>query len=303
MSDGQAARKPESAKVRRELARYLRSGQWDTEFLAWSGNALVRARDGKQALREALVAEVRRRAPDAPVPAALRDLDLPRFIRRKVAPMVQGLFPATEQGVVLGVLARSITFLTPITIVDVLRTTPWLFTAWLLANLYLLSVGAEPLSEEAPFIVGLSEEATCFVSMSYFEPEAPLADFLVHEAAHVFHNCKRARIGLPFTRRREWLLEIAFRKRETFAYACEAYSRLLELGDSRASRQALLDDHVAGHLPPCESVEPDEYVALLRSAVAARNGWKRILAGCTVEGSRRAAAPGPAFPSPADMLA
>jgi hypothetical protein len=37
-------------------------------------------------------------------------------------------------------------------------------------------------------------------------------------------------MGLPYTRRREWPLELAFAKRETFAYACEAYSRILELG-------------------------------------------------------------------------
>jgi hypothetical protein len=287
--------------VRREIARYLRSGQSDPEFLAWPGRPLARAREGRKALREALVTEVRRRAPNAPVPAALRELDLPRFTRRKVAPMVQGLFPAGEQEVVLRVLARSVTFLTPATIVNVLRTTPWPFTAWLLANLYLLSAGAEPLSDEAPCIVGLSEETTCFVSMSYFEPDAPLADFVVHEAAHLFHNCTRARIGLPFTRRCEWLLQIAFRKRETFAYACEAYSRLLELGDSRASRQALLDEHAALHLPPCEMVVPEEYVAILRAAVTARNGWKRILALCAAEQPRRASAPSPMPPSPVDM--
>jgi hypothetical protein len=74
--------------------------------------------------------------------------------------------------------------------------------------------------------------------MDYFQTEEPLADFIVHEVAHIFHNCKRKRIGLPFPRRREWLLEIDFAKRETFACACEAYSRLLEVGDCRAARQA-----------------------------------------------------------------
>ena len=76
-----------------------------------------------------------------------------------------------------------------------LRTTSWDSTAWVLANLYLLNAGAEPLSDEAPRIVVLSEGTTCFVTMSYFEPDAPLADFLVHEAAHVFHNCKPRRLA------------------------------------------------------------------------------------------------------------
>ena len=39
---------------------------------------------------------------------------------------------------------------------------------------------------------------------------------------------ERRTVGLPETRQREWLLDIDFRKRETFAYACEAYSRILE---------------------------------------------------------------------------
>ena len=44
----------------------------------------------------------------------------------------------------------------------------------------------------------------------------------------MFHNCKRRSAGLPQTRRNEWLLDIAFRKRETFAYACEFYSLILQ---------------------------------------------------------------------------
>jgi hypothetical protein len=110
-------------------------------------------------------------------------------------------------------------------------------------------------------------------------PARPTAQH-VHEVAHIFHNRKRKRIGLPFTRRREWLLQIAFVKRETFAYGCEAYSRLLELGDCRASREALLEEHAAGLLPPQDLVESEEYLSILRTAISARNGWKRILAAC-----------------------
>ncbi len=39
-------------------------------------------------------------------------------------------------------------------------------------------------------------------------------------------------MGPPETHQREWLLDIDFRKRETFAYACEAYSRILEAGST-----------------------------------------------------------------------
>jgi hypothetical protein len=55
--------------------------------------------------------------------------------------------------------------------------------------------------------------------LDYFRHEDPFADFVVHEIAHIFHNCKRRAAGLPETRMRDWLLDIDFRKRETFAYA------------------------------------------------------------------------------------
>jgi hypothetical protein len=103
---------------------------------------------------------------------------------------------------------------------------------------YLSSVGAPLLGTEAPSIVGLSVETTCFVSAGYFEDDDPFADFVVHEVAHVFHNCKRGFVGLPQTGRREWLLDIEFGKRETFAYSCEVYSCIAR-ARSRRDRLAL----------------------------------------------------------------
>ena len=102
-------------------------------------------------------------------------------------------------------------FLTPDNISAILAEAHWLGTAWDLANLYLLSIGAAPLGDDAPNIVGLSEETTCYVSMEYFADTPRFADFVVHEAAHIFHNCKRHTIGLPHTRTREWVLEIEYR--------------------------------------------------------------------------------------------
>jgi hypothetical protein len=194
--------------------------------------------------------------------------------------MVQGFFPQKEQAVILNMLERSVVFLTPATINAVLEKAAWLKTAWDLANIYLTSLDAKPLSESAPDIVGLSEEMTCFVSMKYFSNNNPLEDYVIHEAAHIFHNCKRETVGLRETRRREWLLEIDFAKRETFAYACEAYSRILELGETRSARSRLLSEHAEEPMPPDDRVEGAEYVDILREAVAARNGWKRILERC-----------------------
>jgi hypothetical protein len=127
----------------------------------------------------------------------------------------------------------------------------------------------------------LSEETTCYVSMEYFRPNGRFEDFIVHEAAHTFHNCKRGTIGLRHTRRHEWLLHLEFKKRETFAHACEAYSRILEHGVGPADRRRLQDELEDGPMPPTDRVDLDEYLDILCEAVVARNGWKHILARCS----------------------
>jgi hypothetical protein len=192
---------------------------------------------------------------------------------------VRGLFPRAEQEVVLDLLGRSVVFLTPSNIDAVLSRTPWHGTAWALANLYLASVGTKPLSGAGPQIVGLSEDTTCYVSAEYFRASGRFEDFIVHEAAHLLHNCKRRTIGLRETRRREWLVELDFSKRETFAYACEAYS-ILDRSRRPADRGRLLRELEAEPPPATGRVDPDEYRGILREAVTARNGWKVILKRC-----------------------
>jgi hypothetical protein len=276
-----------TSSIQEEIERFLRTGEHDLLFSAWPGNNLLAcAERGDSDLREALIAEVRRREKGRALPDGPRDLDITTFTRRKVEPMVRGLFPGSEQEPVLDLLERSVVFLSAGNIERILREEDWLHTAWDLANLYLVSIGAEPLSDSAPRIVGLSEDTTCYVSMEYFEAGERFADFVVHEVAHIFHNCKRRTIGLPETRRREWLLAIEFRKRETFAYACEAYSRILELGATQAARRQLLEEHAAGPTPSDDRVDWQEYVDILREAATARNGWKRILRRCSPQRSR-----------------
>ena len=133
----------------------------------------------------------------------------------------------------------------------------------------------------------LSEETTCHVSVEYFDANNRFDDYVVHEAAHIFHNCKRETLGLNAIRHREWLLEIDFAKRETFAYACEAYSRILELGKTRSTRNRLLSELADGAMPPDERVHGAEYVDILREAVAAGNGWKSIRERCSPSRSPR----------------
>lgn len=221
-----------------------------------------------------------RRAKRRPAPELPQGFDGFAFTRAKVEPMVCGLFPRAERQAVLALLERAVVFLTPANFDLVLRHQPWLGTAWDLANLYLASIGAEPLGEGAPAIVGLSEETTCFVALQYFSESDPFADFVVHEVAHVFHNCKRDTVGLPVTRRREWLLDIDYGKRETFAYACEAYARIVERARDLAGRAALAREYGRdGHISEVR-VDPDEVADILREAAPRRNGWRVILARC-----------------------
>jgi hypothetical protein len=276
---------------REEIDSYLSTGHSDPLFFAWPGDVFERSRMAETDLRSALITEVERRAAAAPPQVSVPELDLVAFTRARVEPMVRGLFPRDEQEAVLGVLERSVVLLTPANIADVLRNGYWLHTAWDLANLFLASVGADLLGPDATGIVGLSEETTCYITPEYFAHQGRFDDFIVHEAAHVFHNCKRHTMGLPESRNREWPLAIDFGKRETLAYACEAFSRIAEHGPTRTARLALVAE-VARRGPPDEDrVDPREYLDILGEAASAQNGWKRILARCApARRARRATA-------------
>jgi hypothetical protein len=262
-----------------EIERYCGTGESDPYHAAWSGSFMERANRAHDDLRGALVRTVRRLAEGlnhAPLP----EDDTVSLTRAKVEPMVRGLFPRAEQDVVLATLEQSVVFVTSANIEPLLLKRDFDSSAWTLANLYLASLGAELLGEDAPHLVGLSEETTCYVSPEYFAEDDPFADFIVHEAAHIFHNCKRATIGLRETRTKEWLLDIEYRKRETFAYSCEAYARVLQSGNSPAERRALADEYGrAAHISE-ERADAAEVASIVREAAAARNGWKVILARC-----------------------
>jgi hypothetical protein len=262
-----------------EIERYLRSGDTDPHRAAWPGGFMERAHRARDDLRGALVREVSRLAgarTHRPPPEA----DTVALTRRKVEPMVRGLFPRAEQEPVLAVLERSVVFVTSANIEPLLRGHGFDGSAWTLANLYLASLGAELLGEGAPRLVGLSEGTTCYVSLGYLAEDDPFADVVVHEAAHVFHNCKRGTVGLRETRTKEWLLDIEYRQRETFAYACEAYARVLERATNRADRRVLAEEYGRAVRIREDRVDAAEVASIVRAAAAARSGWKVILARC-----------------------
>ena len=143
-----------------------------------------------------------------------------------------------------------------------------------------MGIGAEPLGRDMRGVVGMSEQTTGYVSLDYFSQQDELADYVVHEAAHLFHNTKRRTAGLRETRSQQWLLPIALEKRETFAFGCERYSRILELGKRPADRRHLLE--ILNRRPPLPKHlgDPEEFREMLAEAVSRRNGWKTILQRC-----------------------
>jgi hypothetical protein len=270
-----------------EIDRYLRTGDYDPLLRAWPGRHVLESIEaGSRALRDALIKELRCRKSRVPGKNSVAPSgdDLIAFTRAKVEPMVRGLFPRKEAEPVLALLERSVVFVTPKQVEPLIEKAR-LGTAWAIANIYLGSIGAERLDGKARGYVGLSEETTCYVSLEYFAADDPFADFVVHEAAHMFHNNKRRMAGLPETRRRQWLLPIEFGKRETFAYACEAYSCIRERSRRPADRRALFEELKTLPTPPDDRVDLDEYFSMLDDAVARRNGWKAILEACSVQRS------------------
>src|SRR5262245_90351 len=140
-----------------EIKRYLRTGDADMDARAWPGDFMERGRRQDADLRAALVREVRRLArgrAHEPLPANVGI----EFTRAKVEPMVRGLFARAEQEVVLATLEKSVLYVTSDTIESIILNHRWDRSAWDLANLYLVSVGARLLGKKAPRIVGLSEE-------------------------------------------------------------------------------------------------------------------------------------------------
>jgi hypothetical protein len=162
-----------------------------------------------------------------------------------------------------------------------LQSLTWDRTAWVIANMYLRSLGLKTLGDDDSTPVGMSEETSCYVTSECLVETDPFADFVVHEAAHIFHNCKRRTLGLPQTRTREWLLDIDFRKRETFAYSCEAYSRVVDGAVDRRERLRRAEAFAQGHHFPVHAADMPEVIDIVRGAAASRSGWKLILARCT----------------------
>jgi hypothetical protein len=80
------------------IAQYLSTGEHDPLFSDWPGAHLAaRGRQGDFELRDALISSVISRTPHATAPEELKGVDLAPFARKKLEPMVRGLFSRGEQ--------------------------------------------------------------------------------------------------------------------------------------------------------------------------------------------------------------
>jgi hypothetical protein len=75
-------------------------------------------------------------------------------------------------------------------------------------------------------------------------------------------------------------------KRGTFAYACEAYSCVLQQTKNSAERRTLAEDYGRAERISEECVDTAEIASIVRAASAARNGWKVIARCAPVRRSR-----------------
>jgi hypothetical protein len=66
-----------------------------------------------------------------------------------------------------------------------------------------------------------------------YETQDPYSDVVVHETAHLLHYLKPRNFGLNVRRHQERFVDIEFRHRELFAYACGAYARVVLHGERK----------------------------------------------------------------------
>ena len=272
------------------IERFLRTGKetWDGAgsgrfTLAGFNENEAYTRASKTALRSlfGLLAEL--------LPAEARTTPQvgPKTIRRRIEPMVKGLVQDDWQEVALRELtARTfvLNFQGARTAMDAELATSFMGTArqilWALYGDYGLK----------PERIDMGCDGVCagefaHVTLSAYESKDPYTDVIVHEAAHLLHYLKPRHYRLHTRRGQERFVDVEFRHRELFAFACEAYSRVV-LHGGRKSRIAFAEKmHDGAFSFPRSQVE--EVAALVLCAARARNGWSVIREATVIHRTRR----------------
>jgi hypothetical protein len=210
-----------------------------------------------------------------PAEAQLTPYIAPGTIRPRVEPMVKGLVQEDWQEVALRELAsrtfvlnfRGAKAAMDVELPSCDMESPWRIL-WALYGDY----GLKPDDIEM-MCDGLAGDFA-HVRWSAYETKDPYSDVIVHETAHLLHYLKPRNFGLHVHRHQERFVDVEFRHRELFAFACEAYSRVVVRGE-RKWRLAFAEkmQESAFSFPPDQLVE---VAALVLEAARARNGWRVI---------------------------
>lgn len=254
------------------VERYILTGTVDPTFPDWPGGLAERRRQGAQTLRAVLCRVVAWRARQSPMAGARLPIDVEGVVRARVSPMLRGLFSPEEAEVLTRSLPPRVVVLTAGTFPAAAERVP-LEAAWDLANLLLDDLRVPTLADDVPELLGLCAGGRAWVLPRALRA-APLAsganpnsgavgtDVIVHEVAHLLHIVPRGELGLLPPE--GTALAVPARRRETFAYAAEAWAC-----HSRTGGPPL------GELYPGRDdarVDPEALARLLQEAEATADG-------------------------------
>jgi hypothetical protein len=156
-----------------------------------------------------------------PAEARLAPLVAPETIRSRINPMVKGLVQSDWQEIALRELTGR-TFVLNLqgakAAIDAEFSTCYMGSAWQILWSLFGDYGLKPdeIEAECDGIAGDYAHAR----WSAYQSEDPYGDVIVHEAAHLLHYLKPGQYGLHVRRGQERFVDVEFRHRELFAFAC-----------------------------------------------------------------------------------
>jgi len=260
------------------IERFLRTGEETWEGAGSGRFSLAQFKEDEaysRATAAALQNLLDRLADLLPAEAQADPLVSPETIRQRIEPMVSGLVQADWRDVALHeITARTFILNLPGTrkAVEAELSTCFMGSAWRVLWSLFEDYGLKP----DDINVGCDGLAGDYahVRWSAYHTDDPYSDVVVHEAAHMLHYLKSSQYGFQVRRGQERFVDIEFHHRELFAYACEAYSRVVVHGDRKA-RTAFAEKmpDAAFSFPRAEI---KEVAALVLSAARARNGWRPL---------------------------
>ncbi len=210
----------------------------------------------------------------------------PDMIRHRIEPMVTGLVQEDWREVALReIIARTFVLNVPgaRAAIEAELKTCFMGSAWRVLWALFGDHGLKPDDVE----VGCDGLAGDYahVRWSAYQTNDPYCDVVVHEAAHMLHYLKPRHYGLHVRRGQERFVDIEFCHRELFAYACEAYSRVVLQGERKL--RIPFAEKMADEAFSFPQGQIKEVAALVLSAARARNGWRVIREATVIQRQRR----------------